>query len=297
MHRKLYFYSMYWFKLIRWPNLVIMLCMMLIAGLVLHVSYFFSFFLLVACVIFTAAAGNVWNDLNDLTADQINKPQRVLIGNVINKTHSLLLYWLFNGLATLFSLFLFFQGFYSVLVITLLAQFLLFLYSIYLKRIAVVGNFVISLLAWMSFLLLVLYHENASDMSRRWVMHLGLLAFFTTWIREAVKDMQDVTGDKEANYKTLSVLWPASYVKAYIFLIITAYLSYVGYYFFSNSWLLSFSNRLIPYLIILILPVVWISYKLLQAQSSEQFSKVGNFIKAWMIAGMLSTFIWKGIVF
>ncbi len=48
-------------------------------------------------------------------------------------------------------------------------------------------------------------------------MHLGLLAFFTTWIREAVKDMQDVTGDAEANYKTLSVIWPASYVKAYVF--------------------------------------------------------------------------------
>lgn len=288
---------MHWFNLIRWPNLVIMLCMMLIAGWVLHVSYSLNFFLLVACVIFTAAAGNVWNDINDLKADQINKPQRVWIGNVISKPHALLLYWLLNGLATLFSLFLFFQGYHIVLVITLLAQIILFLYSIFLKRIAVVGNFVISLLAWMSFLLLVLYHENASDISRRWVMHLGLLAFFTTWIREAVKDMQDVTGDAEANYKTLSVIWPASYVKAYVLLIITAYVSYVGYYFYSNSWLLTFSNRLIFYLSILILPVVWIAFKLLQAQSSEQFRQVGNFIKAWMIVGILSTFIWKGIVF
>ncbi len=80
-------------------------------------------------------------------------------------------------------------------------------------------------------------------------------------------------------------------------LIITAYVSYVGYYFYSNSWLLTFSNRLIFYLSILILPVVWIAFKLLQAQSSEQFRQVGNFIKAWMIVGILSTFIWKGIVF
>ncbi len=297
MHRKLYFYSMHWFNLIRWPNLSIMLCMMLIASWVLHVSFSFNFFLLIACVLLTAAAGNVWNDINDLIADQINKPQRVWIGNVISKRHALLFYWLLNGLAMLFSLFLFFQRYHFVLVITLLAQILLFLYSILLKRIVVVGNFVISLLAWMSFLLLVLYHENASDISRRWVMHLGLLAFFTTWIREAIKDMQDVTGDAEANFKTLSVIWPASHVKAYVLLIIVAYLSYVGYYFFNNSWLVAFANRLIPYLIILIFPVFWIVYKLLQAQYSDQFRQVGNFIKAWMIVGMLSTLIWKGIVF
>ncbi|MCX7743219.1 MAG: UbiA family prenyltransferase [Flavobacteriales bacterium] len=288
---------MHWFNLIRWPNLIIILIMMLIGGWVLHILYSLNFILLVGSVICSAAAGNVWNDLNDLKADQINKPHRIWIEKKISIQHALLLYGLLNGLAIIFSLILFFQGFSSALIITLIAQILLFIYSILLKRLVVIGNFVISLLAWMSFLLLILYNKNASENSRQWVMHLGLLAFFTTWIREAIKDMQDVIGDREANYKTLPVIWPAARVKVYILFVIMAYLCYVGYYFINNFWLVTYANRLIPYIMILILPVFWIVFYLFQAQFNDQFRQLGNFIKVWMIFGMLSTLIWKGIIF
>lgn len=274
-----------------------MLCMMLMAGWVLHIPFSFNYTLLICCVIASAAAGNIWNDLNDQKADLINKPQKIWIGLHIPKIHALTAYWVLVVWAILFSLILFFQGFSFVLVITMIAQISLFLYSIIFKRMAIAGNLIISILAWMSFLLLILYAKDAGEINKRWVIHMGLLAFFTTWIREAVKDMQDITGDREAGYRTWAVIKPLSYSKTYILLLATAYVSYVAYYILGNSWLIDFPERLIPYLIVLMIPVAWIIMKLLTAEIPEDFKRIATGIKIWMVAGILSTLLWKGIVF
>lgn len=288
---------MQWLNLIRWQNLSIMLFMMLMAGWVLHIPFSVNYVLLIGSVIITAAAGNIWNDLNDEKADRINKPQKLWIALHIPKIQALVAYWVLVVLAMFFSLILFFQGFSFVLIITLIAQVLLFLYSLIFKRLAIAGNLIVSILAWMSFLLLILYAKDTGEMNKRWVMHLGLLALFTTWIREAVKDMQDAPGDREANYRTLSVIWPVLYSKVYVLLLIALYLSYVTYYVLSNNWLTFFPARLIPYLLVLLIPPVLIIWRIIVAENPVEYKKTGNMIKLWMVIGIFSTILWIGIVF
>ena len=293
----LYIYPMQWLNLIRWQNLTVMIYMMLMAGWVLHIHFSLNYIFLICCVIVTAAAGNIWNDLNDQLADNINKPEKVYIEVFIPKIHALLAFWILNGVAVFFSLILFFQSYPFVLVITLIAQILLFLYSLLFKRVVILGNLIISILAWMSFLLLILYAKDAGGINQKWVMHLGLLAFFTTWIREAVKDMQDAPGDREANYRTLSVVWPLIYSKIYIFLLIALYIGYVMYFALSNNWLTFFPARLIPYLLVLLIPPVLIVWRIIVAENPYDYKKTGNMIKIWMVIGISSTMLWKGIVF
>lgn len=235
--------------------------------------------------------------MNDQLADSINKPDKVYIEVFIPKIHALLAFWILNGVAVFFSLILLFQGYPFVWMITLIAQVLLFLYSLFFKRWPIVGNFTISLLAWMSFLLWILYAKDAEDINKRWVMHLALLAFFTTWIREAVKDIQDAPGDREANYRTLPVIWPVRYSKMYVLLLITLYLGYVTYYVLSNNWLAFFPARIIPYSLVLFIPAVWIVWKIILAEHTNEYKKTGNIIKLWMVIGISSTMLWKGIIF
>lgn len=288
---------MHWLNLIRWKNLTIMLCMMLMAGWVLHVPFSINYALLICSVLFTAAAGNIWNDLNDERADRINKPEKMWIGIHISKIKAVVSFGCLYAVAIFFSLILYRKGFSFVLVITLIAQVLLFLYSVIFKRLPIVGNLIISILAWLSFLLIILYGKDADEISKKWVMHLGMLAFFTTWIREAVKDMQDAPGDREAQYQTLPVIWPVMYSKIYVLFLSALYLCYVIYYVLLNNYLFFYPARLLPYLLVLLVPIGWIVWMVIMATNTDEYKKTGNVIKGWMVIGILSTILWKGNVF
>lgn len=271
--------------------------MLLMAGWVLHVPFSMNYVLLICSVLFTAAAGNLWNDLNDVKADRINKPEKMWIGTYIPKIHASAVFWFLNVVAIFFSFLLFLRGFAFVLVVVFIAQVLLFLYSVFFKRLAIVGNLIISILAWMSLLLIILYGKDAGEINKKWVMHVGLLAFFSTWIREAVKDIQDAPGDREANYRTLSVIKPIRFSKIYIILLSVLYLIYVTYYVLSNNYLSLFPTRLIPYLLVLFIPIVFVVWMLIMAKNTVEYKKLGNVIKCWMVIGILSTILWKGVIF
>jgi 4-hydroxybenzoate polyprenyltransferase len=112
-------------------------------------------------------------------------------------------------------------------------------------------------------------------------------AFFTSLIREIIKDIEDVEGDKKCNCSTLPVVIGVKKTKYVLmslcFIAITS-LAYVSYLAHSFHFTIIFWYLIL----LLILPYIYIMYILLKAQEKSDFSFLSNLMKFIMVAGVAS---------
>jgi 4-hydroxybenzoate polyprenyltransferase len=188
---------MYFFRLIRLPNLLIIAITQLLTAYCLTDPHSIDNIthtripLLIISTMCIAAAGYVINDYLDVKIDYINKPARVLIGNKISRRQAMLIHLCLNvaglGISLLLSL--------KVALVHLVSAILLWFYSGFFKKQFLVGNLVISLLAAMVPLVVWLYLPNdRAD----FVIAFAWFAFFLNLIREIIKDIEDRRGDEKA---------------------------------------------------------------------------------------------------
>jgi 4-hydroxybenzoate polyprenyltransferase len=221
----------YWIKnylkLIRWPNLLMTIVALWVhwyfliysalkyhqvAAQMNHAGIFFlgSVF---ACVM---GAGYVINDIFDVDIDAINKGKNQTLNRQISISSAKRLYWWLNGIAFIFAIVLglvYHQLRYWFLLPVAIGA--LYLYSKYLKKQALTGNLLISLLCG-AVLLLPMWFEHDSlisvntefytEISKRFYICFAF-AFFLTLIRELIKDQEDIVGDRAWNGKTLPIVW------------------------------------------------------------------------------------------
>jgi len=148
------------------------------------------------------AAGNSLNDLLDIEIDRINRPERVLVRGALSKRFTLWLTIILSilaiGISFLVSL--------SVSAVVLLAILLLLSYNFYLKKIPLAGNIVIALLGALTFITGGL----AIDFEMTWDFPGPLIpavfAFLLHLVREMLKDVEDISGDRLLKIKTLPQL-------------------------------------------------------------------------------------------
>jgi geranylgeranylglycerol-phosphate geranylgeranyltransferase len=148
---------------------------------------------------FVCAAGNTVNDLHDIEVDRINRPERVLVRGALSPIFARNLAIGFNLVALILaaslSLWLF-----TVALVTIL---LLLAYNLVLKKIPLMGNIVVALLAGMTFLTGGIAVDPYLALRLPGpLIPLGF-AFFFHLVREIVKDVQDIEGDRRSGVKTL----------------------------------------------------------------------------------------------
>lgn len=143
-------------------------------------------FLLAFSLIFSVAAGNIINDIIDFEIDKINKPERVLPKGLISipfaKGLYIFLILLSLILAAIISL--------DILIVLIGLNLLLLIYSTHLKKIILLSNFIVAFATTLPFILGGIVVNN---------FEAGLIpagfAFFTNFIREIIKDIEDIKGD------------------------------------------------------------------------------------------------------
>lgn len=215
-------------RLIRPVNLFIIMLTMLSVRLLFFMYYgkpVFTrmmietdFFLLIFSTVLIAAAGNIINDYFDVRADRVNRPQRLIITRTIKRRWAIILHWLFNFVAFGIAAYLSYreQTFWYVF-IDLLSINLLWFYSMYFKRKAIIGNVIIALLtALVPVLAAIYFHINLSALPEHTsipyqflLLIIGAVAIFAFCLnlsREIIKDIEDVKGDMELKAKTLPIL-------------------------------------------------------------------------------------------
>jgi 4-hydroxybenzoate polyprenyltransferase len=280
---KFFDWSGFW-RLIRWQNLVILL----------FTQYFIKIFLIsndsdvwmslgnhslaFICVatLCIAAAGYIINDYYDVKIDTVNKPSQVVIGKLIKRRVAMFLHTFFNfsGIAIGFLMLNEIIG--GVL---FASAFLLWLYSNQLKRLPLVGNLAISLLTAMSVLIVSLYFPDNQNLV--WVF--ALFAFFSTLIREIVKDMEDVKGDETFGCRTLPILWGIRRTKQVI------YVFFGVFFIILLSTYLTFAHQFVFYLYLVEVPLlIWFLLRLYRADTKKDFRFLSQLCKWIMIMGVLS---------
>lgn len=238
---------MHYLRLFRVANLLIVFATMYSLGLYFDEVYPFgelaygvgslTFFLFTFSMALITAGGYIINDYYDVECDKINKPRTVVVERHISRKTALNLYRIVTGLGIGLILFVGIQtGFWLFILVYITAAFLLWLYSYKLKKMSLVGNFVVAALtAWVPlvvgyfFLLQWIVQDgmagegvyplnivNHSLYPRDVAALFALFAFMLNFIREIVKDMEDVDGDLFVGARTFAIQYGENKTKTLV---------------------------------------------------------------------------------
>ncbi|MCS6968470.1 MAG: geranylgeranylglycerol-phosphate geranylgeranyltransferase [Cytophagales bacterium] len=149
-----------------------------------------------ASIVLTAAGGYVINDVQDITADRINRPNRPLPSGKIQPFRAIQLAYTLFSIALLCSLVHF-----QFTLLTIFCIFMLVIYAFYIKSLPIIGNMLVASLTALSFASLSLLCKVLPPL---W--ELVLFAALTHFLREQIKCLQDEKGDRQAGYRTLPIV-------------------------------------------------------------------------------------------
>ena len=292
-------------KLIRYKNLFMVLLTMvltkyaLLDSLIPNIEFsHFNFFLFAISILLITAYGYTINDLFDITADQINKPKKVFINKYISKNSAIYFSVLLGTMGFFLGLYISYNNNKTYLInYYLFSIVILYLYSFSLKKIAFLGNLVVSLLCGFPILILYFLITGISLTELNEVINLdfpivaySLFAMSTTFIREIIKDIEDIDGDLKINAKTLPIIIGrkrASKV-AFFFTSLLLFFLIIVLQFLQNDYVF-----LCYGILFLIFPVINFMSKLWNAQSKKDYSKLSALMKMIMFFGILSMLFFK----
>jgi 4-hydroxybenzoate polyprenyltransferase len=305
------------FRLIRWPNVVfIALSQLLFYYCILrpllpadynslpHALTPFLFVLLLIASLLISAAGYIINDYFDINIDQINKPEKMVIEKIIKRRTAILLHLFFSTAGIIISIYVAWYTNIIIAIANIICTILLWFYSTTFKRKLLSGNIIIAALtAWAIVVLyfavnvVYLYKDDhlylMNSAMRRIYMFTALyagFAFVISLIREVVKDMEDMEGDKSYGCKTVPIAWgvPAAKVFAGVWLVVLigAIVLIQVYALYSAWWWSGIYS-----LFLLIMPLIIILKKLFKAQTATAFHQISSMIKWVMLLGILSMIV------
>ena len=257
--------------------------------------------LLVLSTVLLAAAGYVINNIFDVASDTINKPNDVVIGKGISEAQAYNIYFGLNitGVAIGFYLsnVIMRPGFATIFI--LIAS-LLYFYSTTLKQIMLLGNFVVAFLLALSVIIIGVFDifpatntDNQAQMASLFsiLIDYALFAFMINFIREIVKDIEDVNGDYNQGMNTLPIAIGISRTAkiALGFAIIPFILSllYINKYFVENDLLIV---TLYAFAFVLA-PLLYFIVKIFSAKSQKDFHYLSTVLKLILLFGIFSILV------
>jgi 4-hydroxybenzoate polyprenyltransferase len=263
-----------------------------------------EFFVLILATVFIAAGGYVINDIYDIETDAINKPSKVIIGKSITENKANKLYFLFTITGVCLGSYLSHAvgrpPFFGLFVII---SALLYVYASYLKQIAVAGNIVVSILVALSLLIFGIFelipvitieNENVQTTMLEILTDFGIFAFLINFIREIVKDIQDVDGDHKAGMQTLPILFGKTRTSKITMVLTIITILIILYYI--TTFLYMHEVAVAYYLIAVVGPLIYITIKLYSAENNAHFKHISVMLKLVMISGMSSMVLYRIIL-
>lgn len=267
-----------------------------------------KFALSVLVMLLLAAAGNMINDYFDLKVDRVNKPNRVIVGRTVKRRVVMAAHHGFNIAATLIALWLGWdQGIWWLPLFPVLMAAALWFYSLVFKKQAWIGNLVVALLVavvpiWSG---VIEVQALSAELNRlggiapdfkyeawRWLFGFAGFAFWTTMIREAQKDLEDVKGDREGEFKTLPIVWGTKATRNYLHSLYTILFAAVAITLISirlqyHQFGASFSVVVVSSIALIIVPAMFGWRLTAKAKKREHYSAASRWSKVMMAGGIL----------
>jgi len=251
-----------------------------------------------------AAGGYVINDYFDVKIDRINRPDELIVTRTIPKPVTMQLSiglsvaGVVCGIAAAGLL-----RSMTLAILFVIVPGLLWFYSSSYKRLFMIGNLIIALLAALTPMLVAM--SNVAILKLRyeailpytslehdlytWIGGFALFAFLLTWIREIIKDMQDQMGDRELECHSMPVVWGETWTKVFVTALIVLTLAIIGHLWwhvlpFPTSWT-SLSTRYIA--LGIVTPLLGVLGLLWAAKIPSDYKTCQQLVKYTMLIGML----------
>ena len=281
-----------------------------------------DFFLLVLSTVMIAAGGNIINDYFDVKADRVNKPDKLIITRHIKPRWAIMSHWILNFIAFAIACYLSWRyaTFWYVFVHLLTINALWF-YSMYFKRRFLVGNLIIaSLTAMVPILCGIHFYIQISTASHainpllpdsvyqpQWFFNLyhhglfiyilAVFAFALNFVREIIKDMEDVAGDQLLKAKTLPIVLGIQRTKWIAVSLLAAIL--VTGILFGSQWNVLQDRAFIIALsptVLIVLSCFYSIFTLLSSTERSSLKRADFSLKIAMMIGCCIPFYWYFIV-
>lgn len=292
-------------KLIRYQNLLMLALMQFVfkygfidfQGIPQAMNHW-QYALLVFSTVCIAAGGYLINNILDKGTDEINKPENVVIGNGISENVGYNIYIALNivgvGLGFYIANIVGKPNFAAVFIIIAAT---LYVYANGLKQSLLIGNFIVAILLSLSILIIpifdllpVILPENQVGMGIifKILIDYAVFAFVINFIREIVKDLEDVNGDYNHGMNTLPIALGVARTVKIVFGLSFIPIGFIIYYINENL----FSNDLYyasAYGLLLILaPLLYFTVKIFTAKNQKHFHHLSNVLKIVIFFGILS---------
>nr|WP_315188104.1 geranylgeranylglycerol-phosphate geranylgeranyltransferase [uncultured Flavobacterium sp.] len=293
-------------KLIRYQNLLMLAFMQLVffyGFLVLqNISLGlkdWQFILLVLSTVLIAAAGYVINNIFDQETDNFNKPKNVIVGKSISETNAYYSYVALNvtGVAIGFYLsnVIGKPGFASLFILIAAT---LYFYASSLKQMLLIGNITVALLLSFSVLIIGVFNlypivniENQSVLANLFsiLIDYSVFAFMINFIREIVKDIEDISGDYNQGMNTLPIFIGKQKTAKIVFVLSFIPLFSILYYI--KTYLFPLVYVCLYMLVFVVAPLLFFMVKIWTAESQKQFHNLSSLLKWILFFGILSILI------
>ncbi|HMR90019.1 MAG TPA: geranylgeranylglycerol-phosphate geranylgeranyltransferase [Saprospiraceae bacterium] len=265
----------------------------------------FLFSLLVIDTMLIAAGGYVINDIIDAKTDQINKPSKTYIPSKISLKTATYYYYTLLTVGFLIALYIAYSIDNLPLVIIYPSScFLLYLYSTKYKNSIIIGNVLVSLFVAMVSGIILFAERNAvfalDDLSKMWrILELFfaymVFSFMVNMIREIIKDMEDMEGDKSAGLTTYPIKYGADSAKKLT--VIFCALSILVLVLWLLTTNIPMDLRVYVFLLLLVAsPLVVVIQILTKTTTKRDFSKISAILKYIMLSGLVSIILLSSIL-
>lgn len=292
-------------KLIRYQNLLMLALMQLIfrygfmelQNIPLALADW-QFVLLVLATVCIAAGGYIINNIFDVETDTENKPENVIVGKFISETKAYNLYIGFTVIGVAIGFYLSNviskPSFASIFIIIAAS---LYFYATSLKQSLLIGNFMVALLLSFSVIIIgifdlfpVTFEKNRAVMGLLFgiLLDYAIFAFIINFMREIVKDLQDVNGDFNQGMNTLPIVFGVKRTAKLVFVLSIIPIICIIYYINANLFASGLLYATVYGLVLILAPLLYFTTKIGSAATTQDFHHLSTVLKWILFFGILS---------
>ena len=237
---------------------------------------YLNLLLITLSTVLTAGAGNIINDIIDINIDLINKPNRPLPSKNLKISSAYIAYSVLVIGSLISGSFLGYHSFAAVL----LVNFVLLFYTIFLKRRPFWGNFIVAFTSGYLFYFCSITTGNFES-----IIPLTISAFLFHFIREIIKDIADIEGDRNERANTMAIKLGVKKTVLIVKILIMFLVSYLTYLMILGDYTIFF-----PVIILTaVFPVIiFVFISLFRDIRKINYEKLSLITKIDMIFGILS---------
>ncbi|MCE1201105.1 MAG: geranylgeranylglycerol-phosphate geranylgeranyltransferase [Bacteroidia bacterium] len=303
---------MKYLRLVRWPNLIIMLLtMMLLRHLVIIPRLELAgidptinnlqFILYAITTLLIAAGGYIVNDMMDIDVDRVNKPDRMIVTKTVSMGMAEKLYYGLTIAGSLTGLAIGFLVNNWLLGLAFpVAAGAMWFYSKRYKRMLLIGNLVVSFAT--AGILIMVWVVEFFALSRQpelftkaigvmpeitgFVMAYALFALLATMLREIIKDIEDMEGDAKGDCRTFPVVYGVLPAKNLSIALLTTLLVMIG--FWQYILYVQYYTQAMIFLFLALAIGLLLLARLALASLTVHYAQASLLSKLLMLAGLLS---------